>query len=257
MKKLLFAIGLGLVTTVANAQNWTPQSFLGDGVIALVVSNTISGAVGSKGITNLQSTTSQGGLGPGTNIAGTAFWVKLSDIGSNSLTTSVVSNLPPWMTNALYTNYVVGILDPTTNQFAASTSFKNLLDPMVSLWTDRNAVSLPQNFTQTGTNCFASIMVRTVGGALATNALTIVIEGVPWGDKDGNYIGTTAASDRFVFQTATNNANTVQVMVTNISIQKFIGYKGLRVGSISLLNPDNNAGNQIYLTHMYMIGFIP
>lgn len=255
MKRILFAVGLGLAT-VASAQNWTPQSFIADNVYALVVSNAIAGSVGAKGITNLQSTTAQGGIGPGTNVAGTAYWIRLSEIGSNALASTVVSVLPPWMTNAAYTNITVGTQDASTNAL----STKNLLDPCVSLWTDRNGNALPMNFSAVGSNCFASIMVRTVGGTLASNGATIVIEGVPWGDKDGNYIGTTAAADRFIFTTPTNAAASTTVptvMVTNVPIQKFIGFKGLRVGSITLPNADNNAGNQLYITHLQLVGFVP
>lgn len=256
MKKTIFSIGLGLVTVLsASAQNWTPQSFIADDVVTLIVSNGI--ATGGKGITNLLSTTSQGGIGPGTNIANTSWWKKLSDIGSNALTTTVVGVLPPWMTNALYTN-----LTATTDNNSTGTNFlsvKNLLDPCVNLWPDRNAAAIPMNFSQVGSNCYGSIMVRTVGGTAltATNQVTFVIEGVPYVDKDGNEYGTTAAGDRFIFSTVVSNGTTPAILVTNFPAAKYIGYKGIRCGSISIVNADGNANNQIYVTDFRFLGFIP
>lgn len=252
MKKLILFIGLGLAT-IANAQNWSDKNFLSDRVVALIVSNAVSGTVGAKGITNLYSTTSQGGLGPGTNIASTSWIEQLSDIGSNAFQATIATILPPWKTNGLYTNYVVTALDATTNTFGN----RNLLDPMVSLWTDRNGAGQPILPVTTGvSNAFGTIMVRTVGtGGSATNPVTCVIEGVPWADGAGNYIGTTLPAERFVFLAGVSNG--VIVTVTNFPAYKYIGFKGMRIGSLSMANGDAGTTNQAYVTDFKFLGFVP
>ncbi len=252
MKKLIL-IATSMAALAVNAQNWTPQNFMADGIVALIVSNN---ATSGAGITNLASITGQGGLGPGTNIAKTSWWQQLSDIGSNALQSTVVAVLSPWLTNGLYTNYTVTALDATTNTLGN----RNLLDNCVPLWVDRNGASIPMNpVANAGTNTFGSIFIRTVGATanVSTNVITFVFESIPFIDKNGNTIGSTAAGDRFIVSTVVSNSTTPMVLITNLPAYKYAGCYGIRCASISVPNGDNNAGNQMYVTDLKLIGFKP
>lgn len=250
MKKFLFAIGLGLAVN-ASAQNWLGQEFIADGVASLIVSNGTA-----KGVTNLLSLLGQGGQGPGTNIALTSWYQQLGDTGSNSYTPTLSAILPPWQTNQFVTNYIVTALDNSTGTNLLAT--KNLLKSYVSLWSTREGDPVPMWGSQTGTNSLASIAFRIVGASIyATNTVAFLFTGIPWVDENNNAYENTRSGD-LINVTIAANGTTPVIMATNLPMGRVIGYKGLRLASITAgSNGDNNGSNQVYVTDVRLIGFKP
>lgn len=214
MKKLL-TLGLLALALSSQAQliRHSVQPFVN--ATSITVSNNLS-------VTNLNSTTSVGSVGAGTNVWGTTF------------------------TNYAGTACLVTNNAALTNTYGTFENY-NLLGS-VWLWEGRSHV--PQN-TWYSTNVpttIGSVMIKLVGQSGANSAVNFTFVPLPDGTNEA-----TAAAETWVVG-VTANTTTPVVIYTNIP-SRFIGCAKLRLRSV--LNTDTDATSKVDVQACALVGFPP